>query len=137
MNEPTKKSASFGSDGKNILFAYIFWWFGGIFGIHRFYLGRIKTGVAQVLLLALGWLPYFVGWIVLAVWWVLDAYFVYKYVLEHNKGTGGEMLSFSVKTNKSVDGDIDYLDRLFDLHKKGVLTEDEYQRKRSEVMESL
>lgn len=133
LNEPTKRSASFGSDGKNIVVAYLLWWFLGVLGIHRFYLGKIKTGLAQLLLLAFGWIPLFIGWIVLGFWWLLDAYFVYKYVSDYNQEIGGEPLSFTVKTKQSVGGDLDHLERLHDLREKGVLTEDEYQKRRSEI----
>ena len=129
----TKRSASLGSDGKNILVAYLLWWFLGVLGIHRFYLERPKTGVAQILLLAFGWLPLFIGWIVLGIWWLLDAYFVYKYVVDYNHETGGEPLSFTVKTNQSG-SELDQLERLHDLHAKGVLTENEYQRMRSDIV---
>ena len=134
MNEPTKRSASFGSDGKNIVVAYLLWWFLGAFGIHRFYLGRPKTGVAQLLLLMFGWLPLFIGWIVLGFWWLLDSYFVYKHVSNYNQENGGEPLSFTVKTNQSVKDDLDHLERLHHLHEKGVLTNEEYQKRRSDVL---
>ncbi|WP_445949383.1 SHOCT domain-containing protein [Sphingorhabdus sp.] len=67
------------------------------------------------------------------IWWLLDAYFVYKYVVEYNHETNGEPLSFNLKTNQSG-SDLDQLERLHDLHAKGVLTEDEYQRKRSDII---
>jgi TM2 domain-containing membrane protein YozV len=134
LNEATKRSASFGSDGKNIVVAYLLWWFLGVLGIHRFYLGKPKTGLAQLLLLAFGWLPLFLGWIVLGIWWLLDAYFVFKYVSDHNQQTGGEPLSFTVKTNQSVKGDLDHLERLHDLREKGVLTEEEYQTRRNNAL---
>ena len=129
----TKRTASLGSDGKNMLVAYLFWWFLGILGIHRFYLERPKTGLTQILLLIFGWLPLFIGWIVLGIWWLLDAYFVYKYVVEYNHETRGEPLSFTLKTNQSG-SDLDQLERLHDLHVKGVITDDEYRRKRSNII---
>ena len=116
-----------------MLVAYLAWWFLGILGIHRFYLERPKTGLTQILLLIFGWLPLFIGWIVLGIWWLLDAYFVYKYVVEYNDETRGEPLSFTLKTNQSG-SDLDQLERLHDLHVKGVITDDEYRKKRSNII---
>jgi len=56
--------------------AYLLWFFLGSFGAHRFYLGRVGTGVAQLMLLLLGWLPLFLGWAVLGAWWVVDAFLI-------------------------------------------------------------
>lgn len=134
MDDTTHRAASFGSNGKNILVAYLLWWFLGLLGVHRFYLDRTKTGVTQLLLLAFGWLPFFIGWIILGFWWLLDVYFVYKYVEEYNQATNGDPLSFSLKTNQSVKGDLDHLERLYDLKEKGVISEKEYNKKRSEVL---
>jgi TM2 domain-containing membrane protein YozV len=70
----THRTADFaGGDGKNMVIAYLLWWFLGLFGIHRFYLDRPKSGLCQLLLLAFGWLPIFIGWIILGIWWMLDA----------------------------------------------------------------
>ncbi len=130
----TQRSASVGANGKNIAVAYALWWFLGFFGIHRFYLARPKTGLAQVLLLALGWLPLFLGWIILGIWWLIDAYFVYKYTSDHNAQYGGDFLGLVVTTGKSVGGDLDHLERLHSLKEKGVLTENEYRDMRKEVL---
>lgn len=40
---------------KNILVAYLLWFFLGQMGVHRFYLGRIGSGVAQLLLCVVGY----------------------------------------------------------------------------------
>lgn len=40
---------------KNILVAYLLWFFLGQLGVHRFYLGRIGSGVAQLLLCVVGY----------------------------------------------------------------------------------
>lgn len=132
--QQTQRTADFSGDGKNMVVAYLLWWFLGTLGIHRFYLDRPKTGLAQLLLLALGWLPLFIGWIVLGIWWLLDAYFVYQHVNEYNAIHGGSPLAVTVTTSKSVEGDLDYLEKLHSLREKGVLTEDEYQAKRKDVM---
>jgi TM2 domain-containing membrane protein YozV len=130
----TQRTADFSGNGKNIVVAYLLWWFLGMLGVHRFYLDRPKSGVIQILLLALGWLPFFIGWVVLGIWWMLDAYFVYQYVNEYNRIHGGAPLAVTMTTSKSVEGDLDYLERLHSLHEKGVLTDDEYQAKRKDVM---
>jgi hypothetical protein len=38
------------NDGKNVVVAYLFWFFLGIFSAHRFYLGRPGTAILQILL---------------------------------------------------------------------------------------
>ena len=67
---------------KDVLIAYLAWFFLGTLGVHRFYLGRIKTGVAMILLLLTSFL--ILPGIALLIWWFLDAYFVYQYVEENN-----------------------------------------------------
>ena len=43
------------NDGKSLVLAYIFLICLGWFGVHRFYLGRIWTGLCMLVLLAIGW----------------------------------------------------------------------------------
>ncbi len=40
---------------RNILVAYLLWFFLGQLGVHRFYLGRIGSGIAQLLLGVVGY----------------------------------------------------------------------------------
>lgn len=93
--------AALGGAGKNIAVAYLLWWFLGILGIHRFYLERPKTGLVQLLLLIFGWLPFFLGWIALGIWWLLDAYFVQEYVRQYNDQNDGQPLAISLMTQVS------------------------------------
>jgi TM2 domain-containing membrane protein YozV len=50
------------NDGKNVVVAYLFWFFLGIFSAHRFYLGRPGTAILQILLyfVAIGFIWLFV-----------------------------------------------------------------------------
>lgn len=63
---------------KSALLAYVLWFFLGWFGLHRMYLGRIGSGVAMLLLQGVSWLTHFiligyVGFAILALWWLIDA----------------------------------------------------------------
>lgn len=74
---------------KNIILAYLFWFFLGGLGIHRFYLGKTKSAVGMLALNVLGYLTLIVliGYLLLfvfVIWWVVDAYLVYKITEEYN-----------------------------------------------------
>lgn len=97
-------TAALGGAGKNIVVAYLLWWFLGGLGIHRFYLERPKTGVAQLLLFIFGWIPLFLGWIALGIWWLLDAYFVQEYVRQYNEAHDGSPLAVSLTTTTDRSG---------------------------------
>lgn len=58
---------------KSLGLAYVLWLLIGGLGVHRFYLGRTGSGIAMLLLAVLGWLPLFLGWAVLGIWWLVDA----------------------------------------------------------------
>ncbi len=51
---------------KSVAAVWLLWLFLGIVGGHRFYLGRIGTGIAMLLL----------GWLTLGIWWIVDAFLV-------------------------------------------------------------
>ena len=53
---------------KSLAVTYILWGFVGPFGGHRFYLGKIGTAVAQLILTLT-----VVGIIVTFIWWIVDA----------------------------------------------------------------
>ena len=56
--------------------AYLLWFLLGGFGAHRFYLGQTGSATAQLILLLLGWIPLFVGWVVLGVWLFIDLFLI-------------------------------------------------------------
>lgn len=64
---------------KNIFLAYAFLAFLGIFGVHRFYLGHYLSGIIMFFL-TISWIMSWVS----GIWVIVDIYFVYKYVEEHN-----------------------------------------------------
>ena len=76
MDQNLKQQLLFEANRKSTGAAYLLWFFLGTFGAHRFYLGRTGSGVAQLMLLLLGWLPLFLGWVALGIWWFVDAFLI-------------------------------------------------------------
>ncbi|HUE78936.1 MAG TPA: TM2 domain-containing protein [Sphingomicrobium sp.] len=76
MDDNLKQQLLFEANRKSTGAAYLLWFFLGGFGAHRFYLGRVGTGVGQLLLLLLGWAPLFLGWLALGIWWIVDAFLI-------------------------------------------------------------
>jgi tetratricopeptide (TPR) repeat protein len=90
------------NNGKNIIVAYFLWGVLGKLGIHRLYLNKPISGLTLMALtlgnnifLFLGSFNYFVSKIVF-IWWVVDIYFVQKFVNDHNRSSG----TSSLFTNK-------------------------------------
>ncbi|MFC3039837.1 TM2 domain-containing protein [Virgibacillus xinjiangensis] len=57
---------------KSLAITYILWFFLGQIGIHRFYTGRVGTGILQLLLGISGWATtaILIGWIPLGFLWI-------------------------------------------------------------------
>ncbi|WP_195576218.1 TM2 domain-containing protein [Paenibacillus sp. 1001270B_150601_E10] len=65
--------------GKNMVIAYVLWYFLGMFGGHRFYMGRTGSAVAQLILTLT-----MIGAIVTFIWWIVDAFTLHTSVKEYN-----------------------------------------------------
>lgn len=66
---------------RSVLLAYILWFFLGQLGIHRFYTGRIGSGIAQLVLSVVGWATTWLlfGWgllIILWIWLFIDIFLI-------------------------------------------------------------
>jgi len=131
--------------GKNMLVAYIIWFFLGGLGIHRFYLGRMKTGVAMLALSVVGALTvlFYIGILLLmvvGVWWLADAYFTQAIVTQENEKLGIQSSSITLHTvstgQKSEDSALDQLSKLADLKDRGVINETEFEAKKAQLMQS-
>jgi TM2 domain-containing membrane protein YozV len=74
---------------KSALLAYLLWFFLGYFGAHRFYLGRIGSGVMMLLIFLVSFpLAYvligLLGFLVIFLWWLIDALLIPGIVARHN-----------------------------------------------------
>ncbi|RAP76971.1 TM2 domain-containing protein [Paenibacillus montanisoli] len=75
------------NQGKNMLVAYILWFFLGSFGAHRFYMKKTGTAVTQLILTIT-----IIGCIVTAVWVLIDAFLLHGMVKEENQRVEGRIL---------------------------------------------
>ncbi|WP_128253223.1 TM2 domain-containing protein [Falsirhodobacter deserti] len=64
------------NEAKSTAAAYLLWFFLGTFGVHRIYLGHLKTGLAMLVLMLLGMLTFGITSLVVLVWWVVDLFLV-------------------------------------------------------------
>ncbi|QZD96046.1 TM2 domain-containing protein [Qipengyuania gelatinilytica] len=85
LDDNLRTQLQFESNKKSTGVSYLLWFFLGSFGAHRFYLGRTGTAVAQLLLLLLGWLPFFLGYVVLGIWVLVDAFLIPGMIREENQ----------------------------------------------------
>jgi TM2 domain-containing membrane protein YozV len=67
------------SQGKNMVVAYVLWYFLGFFGGHRFYMGKTGSAIAQLILTIT-----VIGFIATFIWWIVDAFKLHHWVKEHN-----------------------------------------------------
>ena len=140
---------SVGTTGKNMLVAYLFWWFLGSVGAHRFYLNRSGSAIVMIILACLGFVTFFIAWIPLGLWWLIDGYFVYKYVTEANAATNTPSLGFSLMTNKQSPSDqaetdigvknqkLEALERLAKLNESGAITDAEFAAEKRKLLDCI
>ena len=74
---------------KSVLVAYLLWFFLGMFGVHRLYLGKWISGLLLLLLTAISSALYiiYIGVILMAIpglWWLIDALLIPGMVRRYN-----------------------------------------------------
>ena len=79
----------------------------GTLGIHRFYLGKAGSGIAQLSLTIFGYLTAFIliGFVALGIvgiWVVIDWFLVSKMVNEYNKSLENELATNTIKNRHNL-----------------------------------
>lgn len=74
----TERMMRYDANRKSVLAGYAIWFFLGLFGLHRMYLGRWTSGMAMLVLHGISWLTWWiaigiVGFAILGLWWLIDA----------------------------------------------------------------
>ena len=84
-----KAMMMFEANKKSMLVAYLFWFFLGVFGAHRFYCGKTGSGIAQIVMFGAGCLLtlVFIGVFVLIalyIWVLIDAFLIPGWIRSQN-----------------------------------------------------
>jgi TM2 domain-containing membrane protein YozV len=116
---------------RNLIVALLLWFFLG-YGIsaHNYYLGRTGVGITQLVLAIIGFITFIlgIGILILAalgVWWLIDLIYVFKLTSSSNV--------ISVNTSKSSDS-LDELEKLHNLYEKKIISEEQYEKRKQDIL---
>lgn len=73
---------------KSNFIAYVLWIFIGAFGAHRFYVGKFNTGLIFLFCTLTSWT--IITGIIVFVWYIIDVFYLYEYVIKRNKETSNK-----------------------------------------------
>ena len=93
------------NEAKSTGAAYLLWFFLGGLGGHRFYLGRVVSGILMLLLFVFGWilLPVGVGvflLILVGLWALVDAFLIPGMIQRHKNRIRTELTNQALKLNQ-------------------------------------
>ncbi|RUS46110.1 TM2 domain-containing protein [Cohnella sp. AR92] len=83
------------SQGKNMVVAYILWYFLGYFGGHRFYMKKTGSAIAMLILSIT-----LIGMIATFIWWIVDAFLLHNWVKEHNRQVEAKIVNQLISAPK-------------------------------------
>jgi TM2 domain-containing membrane protein YozV len=91
--------AQYDIEKKSLLVAYVLWFFLGYVGVHRFYLGRIGSGLLMLVVSTLFAVLTFVSfgifgflWVIMGLWWIIDALLIPGIVAGRNSRIADRVL---------------------------------------------
>lgn len=74
--------------GKSMVVTYLLWYFLGLLGAHRFYMGRTGSAIAQLVLSIT-----VIGLIATSIWWIVDAFLAHQWVKDKNQEIESQILA--------------------------------------------
>ncbi len=89
ISKDAKAMMVFETSKKSLLLSYLFWFFLGGFGAHRFYLGRTKSAVIMLVIGLISGVTLFIGigvigFSVIGIWALIDAFLMPGMVRSYN-----------------------------------------------------
>ena len=117
----TSKKIDLNIADKSIVIALLLWFFLGILGAQRFYMGDFKYGRWQLILSIIGFITLIVaiGYLILLVviiWLLYDLVVIFRFF----EGKPVGVISLRNKSTESEESNLDSLLKLHNLHEKGV-----------------
>ncbi|GIQ68827.1 TM2 domain-containing protein [Xylanibacillus composti] len=85
--------------GKNMVVAYVLWFFLGMLGGHRFYMNRPITAIVQLVLSLT-----VVGMMITSLWWIADAFLLHGYVQDKNRELENDVVD-EILASRETSGD--------------------------------
>jgi TM2 domain-containing membrane protein YozV len=133
----TSKKIDLNIADKSIVIALLLWFFLGILGAHRFYMGDFKYGRWQLILSIIGFITLIVaiGYLILLVviiWVLYDLVVIFRFF----EGKPVGVISLRNKSTESEESNLDSLLKLHNLHEKGVLDKAEYEDRKRKILSS-
>lgn len=138
LSTDTRAMMAFESAKKSTGTAFLFWFFTGGVGGHRFYLGRTGSAVAQLLLALVGWplvLAAGVGLVLvlpLVIWVLIDAFRLGEMVEAHNTALMARLNLAAAPS--TVVSPVDELGKFAALRDSGAITEEEYAAQKARLI---
>lgn len=137
LSADTQAMMTFESNKKSTGTAFLFWFFLGGFGGHRFYLGRTGSAVTQLILALLGWTTIWFGvglifLIPLGIWLLVDAFTLSGMVQSHNNALMVRLNAHP--TSPAPISTVDELGKYAALRDSGAITPEEYEAQKRRLI---
>ncbi|WP_310618614.1 TM2 domain-containing protein [Flexibacterium corallicola] len=76
-NNTTQININVSENQKSAIIGFVLWFFLGMLGIHRIYMGKITSGIAMAAMTVIGGITaiFLIGYFILVavwVWWIID-----------------------------------------------------------------
>lgn len=119
--------------------AYLLWFFFGLIGVHKFYLGKVGMGILYLFTFGLFGIGWFIDLFTLGT--QVDVY----NALQMGYGKGGPGMNANNNINNVVvnvpsnssgndQNAVDQLHKLAGLKEKGLITEDEFNKQKAKIL---